>query len=170
MANITSAELRQAGRVIVGNRVVRETPKPHRRKAGTGKFAMRKRWELEQMRGPGVFLPIYCRSEANNRDDRWSKAGRTKDFRWLACLQVHAKFGNVMALPAAVTLTRLGPRTLDDDNLRTSLKAVRDGVADAFGCGDDADSGLTFAYGQERHRYYGVRVEVRGAADRAGDR
>lgn len=38
----------------------------------------------------------------------------------------------------AVTITRLAPRRLDDDNLAAACKAVRDGIADALGV-DDRD-------------------------------
>jgi hypothetical protein len=37
---------------------------------------------------------------------------------------------------AVVLLTRVAPRTLDTDNLERALKAVRDGVAEAWGIND----------------------------------
>jgi hypothetical protein len=65
--------------------------------------------------------------------------------------------------PCTVTLTRIGPKRLDDDNLAGALKAVRDAVADALGC-DDADTRVKFLYAQERGataKEYAVRIEVR---------
>lgn len=60
-----------------------------------------------------------------------------------------------------VTLTRIAPRALDDDNLRGALKATRDGVADALGI-DDRDARVEWRYTQERGnpRTYAVRVTV----------
>lgn len=48
-----------------------------------------------------------------------------------------------------VTLTRIAPGTLDDDNLRPAMKAVRDGVADALGV-DDRDPAVHWQYAQHR--------------------
>lgn len=56
-----------------------------------------------------------------------------------------------MSLPCVVRLTRLSPGTLDDDNLRGALKAVRDGVADRLGV-DDRDPRVTWEYAQERFK------------------
>lgn len=58
-----------------------------------------------------------------------------------------------------ITLTRLAPRTLDDDNAIGSMKSARDGVSDALGV-DDSDPRLTWRYGQEKARDYSVRVEI----------
>ncbi len=61
----------------------------------------------------------------------------------------------------SVTLARIAPRQMDDDNLRGSLKAVRDEVAACLGV-DDGDARVTWAYGQERGepKQYGVRVVI----------
>lgn len=56
--------------------------------------------------------------------------------------------------PYVITLTRIGPRKLDSDNLAGSAKAVRDGVADWLGI-DDGDSRLTWEY-QQRSEGAGV--------------
>ena len=62
-----------------------------------------------------------------------------------------------------VRLTRLmGPRgrMLDDDNLRSALKSVRDAVAQWLRA-DDADERITWVYARpERAEQWGVRVEV----------
>ena len=60
-----------------------------------------------------------------------------------------------------VTITRIGPRALDSDNLAASGKHVRDGVADALGV-DDGDPRITWLYAQEKGPY-GVRIEIREA-------
>jgi hypothetical protein len=58
-----------------------------------------------------------------------------------------------------IAFMRWGPRALDDDNLRASLKAIRDGVADALGI-DDGDPRITWEYAQERRKAYGVRIRI----------
>lgn len=54
------------------------------------------------------------------------------------------------AWPISVIITRIGPRTLDTDNLAYSAKAVRDGIADAFGIDDGDESAVQWSYAQER--------------------
>lgn len=69
------------------------------------------------------------------------------------------------ALPVVVRLIRVAPRSLDDDNLQGVFKAIRDGVADAYGIDDKDRSRIRFEYDQERGapHQYGVRIEVRPA-------
>lgn len=53
------------------------------------------------------------------------------------------------SLPVVVTLTRVSPRRLDDDNLRGAFKAVRDQVATWLGV-DDADPRVRWDYDQRK--------------------
>lgn len=67
-------------------------------------------------------------------------------------------------LPCSVTLIRISPRKLDDDNLRGALKSVRDGIADCIGV-DDASPKVKWQYGQQTSRKrdkvrHGVRVII----------
>jgi hypothetical protein len=68
-----------------------------------------------------------------------------------------------MVPPYVITITRIGPRALDDDNLAISGKHIRDGIADALGI-DDGHASLTWRYAQERPAKgaprYGVRVAI----------
>lgn len=104
-----------------------------------------------------TILPIKTVSEMNHRCHWRERAERTKSHRTAARLMVTAH-----PLPCIVTLTRLSPGTLDDDNLRSALKACRDGVADRLGVDDAAGSGIAWRYEQEKCKrgHYGVRVEV----------
>jgi len=65
-------------------------------------------------------------------------------------------------LPVVVRLIRVAPRSLDDDNLQGVFKAIRDGVADAYGIDDKDRARIRFEYDQERGapHQYGVRIEV----------
>lgn len=70
------------------------------------------------------------------------------------------------SLPLVVTLVRIAPRELDDDNLRGAFKAMRDAVAEWLGV-DDADPRVEWAYGQKRAgpREYRVGIEIEGRGE-----
>lgn len=119
-------------------------------------------------RGVRVTLPLRVVSESNARGHWAGKARRTKQARETVGLVVGTHLRVCKApLPVVVTLTRIAPRQLDDDNLRGALKAARDGVADALGI-DDRDDRVEWLYGQRRGskrdltlaQGYGVEVLV----------
>lgn len=109
-----------------------------------------------------VLLPVRTWSEANQRGHWGKRARRAKKQREAARLLVRAAR---CALPksgtVAITLTRIGPRVLDSDNLASALKAVRDGVADALRV-DDGSSRIEWRYAQERGKpgEYAVRMTI----------
>lgn len=110
-----------------------------------------------------LYLEVKTVSEPNMRGHWAKRAARAKAQRRRAhtlCAAAAAAVG----LPVAVTLTRIAPSAgLDDDNLRGALKAVRDGVADAFGL-DDRDGRIRWGYEQQRGREYGVRITMEAMA------
>lgn len=110
-----------------------------------------------------LYLEVKTVSEPNMRGHWAKRAARAKAQRRRAhalCAAPAAAVG----LPVAVTLTRIAPSAgLDDDNLRGALKAVRDGVADAFGL-DDRDGRIRWGYEQQRGREYGVRITMEATA------
>ena len=55
--------------------------------------------------------------------------------------------GWAVPLPVAVTLTRIGGKPMDGDNLQSSLKAIRDAVAALIAI-DDGDERITWRYRQ----------------------
>ncbi len=64
---------------------------------------------------------------------------------------------------AEVTIVRLFPGTLDDDNYIAACKHLRDGIADAFGVPDNHPN-IEFWYEQRRvkhRRDAAVHIEVR---------
>ena len=136
--------------------------KPARAKRGTGAYSMAKARltaaVVEVPRGTReVTIPIRTVSEANNRDNHWKKAARQKRIREVVGLFVGRM--SLPAMPVRVTMVRIGKRLLDDDNLRGSLKAVRDQIAATFGV-DDASKKYDWVYGQEIGEEYGVRVTL----------
>lgn len=102
-----------------------------------------------------VDLPLRIESVANLREHWAAKAKRTKAHRMAAlAIKPHP-------LPCVVTLTRIAPRALDDDNLRSGFKGLRDGIADRLGIADN-DPRIEWRYAQERGKpkEYAARVQI----------
>jgi len=106
--------------------------------------------------------PARLRGSLNARLHWRARAKICKAERATAALLCGARMSRP-AFPCVVTLTRIGPRQLDDDNVATAFKAVRDGVADWLRVDDGDTSKVTWRYAQERGAY-GVRVEVEHVA------
>ena len=75
-----------------------------------------------------------------------------------------------VALPCEVTLTRLSPRKLDDDNLVGAFKWIRDAISEHFlpglrpGRADD-NPGFTWKYAQTRAKDYGIHLQFHWSED-----
>ena len=101
-------------------------------------------------------VPVRLVSLLNAREHHMAKARRAKEQRNLArlCARAGKHFHDIAAAlysgsPLVVTITRIAPRELDDDNLAGSAKHVRDGIADALGI-DDRDSRVRWRYEQAK--------------------
>ncbi|OHB81198.1 MAG: hypothetical protein A2W31_05145 [Planctomycetes bacterium RBG_16_64_10] len=98
------------------------------------------------------------------RMGHWAKrAAIAKVQRQLAMLTTNAAlhkaaFAWQMDNKLRITITRVGKRPLDSDNLAISAKHVRDGIADELGV-DDGDKRLVWVY-EQRGGEYGVEVEI----------
>ena len=103
-----------------------------------------------------VIVPIKTVSEMNVRCHWAQRAWRVKQHRLATFVMTPAH-----KLPCVVTMTRLSPGELDDDNLRSAMKGARDGIADRLGVQDN-DKRVEWRYEQEKCRRgdYGVRVEI----------
>lgn len=104
-----------------------------------------------------VTIPIRTVSGMNVREHWGKKARRVRSEREAACLI----FPYGVKLPCVVTFTRIAPRELDGDNLQSSMKGIRDGVADKLGI-DDRDARVVWRYQQRygKPKEYAVLVEV----------
>jgi hypothetical protein len=111
--------------------------------------------DFKPLFGLMVSLPIRTISEGNAREHFRAVAKRKHEHRRIA----HMALGAALAkrglagldfVPVLVTLTRIGPRTLDSDNVAFALKATRDGIADALGIDDGDRDRLRFRYRQRR--------------------
>jgi hypothetical protein len=73
-------------------------------------------------------VPVKIISEGNNQE-HWTKKHKRKK-KIQTAIYYFARRTRVKP-PCTVTLTRIAPRKLDDeDNLRTALKSAKDAVAD----------------------------------------
>lgn len=102
-----------------------------------------------------IELPIRIESVANLRE-HWSVRNKRAKAHRQAALAVPAH-----SLPCVVTLVRVAPRELDDDNLASGFKALRDGIAARLGV-DDRDPRVRFVYGQTKGtpKQYAARVSI----------
>lgn len=103
-----------------------------------------------------IELPVRIESVANKREHWARKAERTRQHRFAAiAVPPHP-------VPCVVTLIRVAPRALDDDNLRSAFKALRDGIADRLGV-NDRDPRVRWEYDQVRGKAkeYAARVVIR---------
>ena len=115
-----------------------------------------------------VTLPIRAESVANLAEHWRKKHARAQLHRTTAWAELRrVSQPKVMLGPIEVTITRIAPRTLDSDNLVSSLKPTRDGIADWLGIDDKDTPRLRWRYGQERGapKTYAVRVEIRETAE-----
>lgn len=111
-----------------------------------------------------IEVPVKVVSEANDRGHFRRKHQRSRQQK-LACEMSWVQAGRpslVGMAPAQVTLTRVAPRGLDDDNLARGFKSIRDWVASKMGLDDKPGSGLTWVYQQERGevRQYRATIEI----------
>lgn len=111
-----------------------------------------------------IHIPLRTGRGLNDRESRFARSERVKKERkavwacWWRRSALQVKF------PVEVLLVRISPGhvELDDDNLRGSLKAVRDQVADELGVNDGDRAKVRFDYHQERGPW-GVRVQLQEA-------
>lgn len=105
-------------------------------------------------------------ANAHSGSSRLAQAGRKAKERRLGMLAVAGSRETVPVLPVVVTITRVAPRALDDDNLAYAAKAIRDGIADALGVRDN-DPRVSWRYEQRKpERGCKPAVEIRVEARR----
>jgi len=109
-------------------------------------------------------IPIKTVSEANIRCHWAVGAKRAKHQRMVAAaFTTDAMRSNWKHMSGfkhiRITVTRMGVRKLDSDNLAISFKHGRDGVADGL-CVNDGDDRLEWIYKQEKSKQYSVMVEL----------
>jgi len=123
-----------------------------------------------------ITLTLSCRvkSEANSRD-HWTVKRRRAEIQSDALYFALAGSGltsHQPPLPVVVTWRRIGWQEMDDDNLRSAFKALRDAIAKWLGCDDGDKTAVEWCYEdvmgepgvvvtvQSRGVSDGVRVQV----------
>lgn len=111
---------------------------------------------------PGIKLESVNTHYFGSRGAMMAKSRKTKRDRGNVALVLRSRFGDPPSPPLLVTITRIAPGELDDDNLPTSAKAVRDGIADWLGVDDRTKrSGVAWKYAEARDgRSYGVTIRI----------
>ena len=100
-------------------------------------------------------IPVKTAPGLNAREHWAKRAARVRRERFAA----KAILGRQTPREATITLTRYSAGTLDGDNLQGALKAIRDGVADAFGMADN-DPRLIWLYEQRKCKRGTYSVEI----------
>ena len=116
-----------------------------------------------QLTIPGVELRSLNRDlRGTSMGARMAAASRARNQRTGVTTMCLSRFGQAPELPLVITITRIGPRELDGDNLAASAKHVRDGISDWLGV-NDRDKRLKWEYTQEKGgpKEYGVRSACR---------
>jgi hypothetical protein len=120
-------------------------------------------WVEEMERSPGIFVPIEPMPNWLNEKVPQRLAMSIKRYqRRTAFLWTRLWYEKALTPPLTSTLTRYGPKVLDDDGLAASLKHFRDGVAMALGIDDGETDRLTFKPVQVKAKFYGLRIEIKG--------
>jgi hypothetical protein len=111
-------------------------------------------------------LPITAKSTANLREHWAEKARRVKPQREAALRAVKSRLSELGPTRLVVLMTRVALSDgLDDDNLRSALKSLRDGIASALRV-DDRSPLVRWDYAQRRGEY---AVEVMISWETASD-
>lgn len=114
-----------------------------------------------------LYMPL---PSALNLREHWSKK-RTREKYFEAAIVYNQIIGlTEMPLPCVITLTRLSPRPLDDDNLAGAFKSIRDVIADIIICKEkgipyisskgrnDSDPRITWVYAQSKCKTKGFSI------------
>lgn len=104
-----------------------------------------------------VTIPMKLLSLTNCRL-HWRAMDRLKK-QQKACVRVSMVGLSYPKLPVIVTMTRTGPRKLDDDNLAAAFKYVRDTIA-AWYMEDDGSLLYTWKYQQRKSKEYSIEIEI----------
>lgn len=112
-----------------------------------------------------ITIPIQTIGGMNARDNKWGQRSRRVKGERQATAWMLARHERP-AIPCTVRLTRVAPSNgLDDDNLVSSLKGVRDQIAVWLDVNDRSDA-VRYFYAQRRgaQKEWAVTIEWGGPA------
>lgn len=101
-------------------------------------------------------------------ENKWIKINRRNKQQMAIKLICNPQINGKVTLPCQVTLIRVSPRPMDLDNFVTSMKYIKDKIAEliipglAKGQADDEKRGITWRYKQEKGKpkIYAIRIEI----------
>ena len=105
-------------------------------------------------------------SELNDRSHWGAKNRRKQDQQeQVAVAMLNALRGRRIELPCVVTMTRIGPKKMDNDNLAGAMKHCQDQIARQLGVDDGDESKVIFRHYQMPigSRDYAVKVEIKSS-------
>ena len=115
-----------------------------------------------------ITIPIRLVNETNARE-HWavrakrSKLQRAGTFTFINRARKYVVPELLNSPPWIITISRIGKRKMDSDNLAISAKHVRDGIADALEVNDGDESKVKWEYKQEMRKYYATKIEIHSA-------
>jgi hypothetical protein len=105
-------------------------------------------------------VPVKLISEANQRE-HWAIKNKRKKAQQRTVEMVWLAGRYRVAPPVVVTLTRVGVRKLDSDNLAGSCKHVQDAIAKCMGVDDGDERKVRWVYEQRKGLPKQYLLEVR---------
>lgn len=112
-------------------------------------------------------VPVKLISEANQRE-HWSVKNKRKKAQQRTVELVWLAGRYRVSPPVVVTLTRVGVRKLDSDNLAGSCKHVQDAIAKCLGVDDGDERKVRWVYEQRKGlpKQYLLEVRIDEVVDR----
>lgn len=101
-----------------------------------------------------------------NIKEHWRETcRRNKKNNWTIRVKFLKEPPGILYLPCIVTITRLAPRALDEDNFIYACKGIKDSIADLLIPGlapgrADGSKDIQWVYKQEKHKNKGVRIQI----------
>ena len=111
-------------------------------------------------------IPIKTVSEANSSEHWSAKHKRHKAQKTNIALALNSALSQQqVVLPCRIKLTRISPRFLDDDNLVSAFKHIRDYIANILIPGmrmgfADSSTKLSWEYDQVKGSPQAIRIEI----------
>ena len=122
-------------------------------------------------------IPLKTVSEANS-SEHWTVSSRRHRHQQFFIRALFHALDKEIPIPCTVTITRLSPRLLDDDNNVSSAKFIRDEISEcifpekrksflnkkgrlqSIKGRADSDPRITWKYAQEKSKTLGIRIEI----------
>lgn len=110
-------------------------------------------------------IKIPIRLYSPNVSEHWRVRHKRNSLHSMLVRNALKTRANALYLPCIVTLTRIGSKMLDDDNVAFCFKSVRDTVADLLIPGlapgqADGDPRITWRYDQRIGSPYAIEIAI----------